>query len=118
MSPSPVVHLELHTADGPRAGALYERLLGWRPRLVGAGPGRRYVALDLGRGFGGGIVECGTRHPVWVPYVEVADVGALTERAAGLGGSVLLEPRDGPAGRRSVVFMPDGGEIALWQPRR
>jgi predicted enzyme related to lactoylglutathione lyase len=111
-----VVHLELHTADRARACALYEQLLGWRPRPVGAGPG--YLALDLARGFGGGIVECGTPQPVWVPYVEVPDVACLTERAAELGASVLLEPRDGPAGRRSVVSMPAGGEIALWEPRR
>jgi predicted enzyme related to lactoylglutathione lyase len=113
---SRVVHLELHTGDGPSACAQYEQLLGWRARPVGRV--RPYLALELARGLGGGIVECGTRRPVWVPYVEVADVGALTERAAGLGASVLLEPRDGPAGRRSVVSVPDGGEIALWQPRR
>ena len=112
-----MVHLELHTADRSRACALYEQLLGWRPRPVGSGPGR-YLALDLGRSFGGGVVECGTADPVWVPYVEVADVAALTARAAGLGASVLLAPRDGPAGRRSVVSVPDGGEIALWEPRR
>jgi hypothetical protein len=28
---------------------------------------------------------------------------------------VLLEPREGPFGRRSVVTSQAGGEIALWQ---
>ena len=118
MRPRPVVHLELHTGDRQRARALYEQLLGWRARPVGGGFARPYLALDLARGFGGGIVECGTPRPVWVPYVEVPDVAGLTERAAELGASVLLAPRDGPAGRRSVVSMPAGGEIALWEPRR
>jgi predicted enzyme related to lactoylglutathione lyase len=112
MRPSPLVHLELHTGDRERARTLYAQLLGWRPRNVGS-----YLALDLARGFGGGIVECGTARPVWVPYVEVRDVDAVTARAGELGASVLLEPRDGPAGRRSVVAVPDGGEMALWQPR-
>jgi uncharacterized protein len=112
MRPSPLVHLELHTGDLPRARAVYEQLLGWRPRPVGS-----YLALDLARGFGGGIVECGTARPVWIPYAEVADVDAVTERAGELGASVLLEPRSGPTGRRSVVELPAGGEIALWQPR-
>ena len=76
MRPSPLVHLELHTGDRERASALYAQLLGWRPRSVGA-----YLALDLARGFGGGIVECGTARPVWIPYVEVGDVDAITERA-------------------------------------
>jgi hypothetical protein len=30
---------------------------------------------------------------------------------------VLLEPREGPAGWRSVVAAPAAGEIALWQPK-
>jgi predicted enzyme related to lactoylglutathione lyase len=72
----------------------------------------------LGGGFGGGIVECGTRRPLWLPYVEVADVAGVTDRARGLGASVLLEPREGPAGWRSVVAAPAAGEIAFWQPKR
>jgi hypothetical protein len=35
-----------------------------------------------------------------------------------LGGVVLLEPREGPAGWRSVVATPAGGEIAFWQAKR
>ena len=63
------------------------------------------------------MVECGARHPLWLPYVEVDGVAAATERARWLGASVLLEPREGPAGWRSVVSSPAGGEIAFWQPK-
>ena len=112
-----LVHLELHTGDLPRASGFYERLCGWRPERVEAGSGS-YLALALGGGLGGGIVECATRRPVWLPYVEVQDVGAVTERARELGAAVLLEPREGPAGRRSVVTSPSGGEIAFWEPKR
>jgi predicted enzyme related to lactoylglutathione lyase len=63
-------------------------------------------------------VECGTRRALWLPYVEVGEVQAATERARRLGGSVLLEPREGPAGWRSVVSSPAGGELAFWQPKR
>jgi hypothetical protein len=31
---------------------------------------------------------------------------------------VLLEPREGPSGWRSVVSSADAGEVALWAPRR
>jgi len=34
-----------------------------------------------GRGFGGGIVECGTAHPLWLPYVEVDQIEESTEHA-------------------------------------
>jgi hypothetical protein len=30
---------------------------------------------------------------------------------------VLLEPREGPAGWRSVVAVPAGAEVALCQPK-
>jgi uncharacterized protein len=73
--------------------------------------------LELGGGFGGGIVECGTARPLWLPYVEVAEIAEATDRAGKLGASVLLEPREGPAGWRSVVSTPCGGEIAFWQPK-
>jgi predicted enzyme related to lactoylglutathione lyase len=112
----PVVHLELHTGDLPGAQALYAALCGWPAERVDAGCGS-YLALALGHGFGGGIVECRTRRPLWLPYVEVSDIAEATDRARRLGASVLLEPREGPAGWRSVVTSPPGGEVAFWQAK-
>ena len=111
----PVVHLELHTGDLARASTFYSRLLSWRPERIDTGSGA-YLALELG-GFGGGIVECGTRRSLWLPYVEVDHIGRFTDRARHLGASVLFEPREGPAGWRSVVATPEGAEIAFWQPK-
>jgi predicted enzyme related to lactoylglutathione lyase len=48
----------------------------------------------------------------------VTDVHAATEGARCAGADVLLEPREGPMGWRSVVASPAGGEIAFWQPKR
>jgi predicted enzyme related to lactoylglutathione lyase len=112
-NPHPVVHLELHTGDLACARAFYARLLNWRTQRIEAGAAS-YERLELG-GWGGGIVECGTPRPVWLPYVRVDRVDEITERACGLGASVVLEPRGGPAGRRSVVAAPHAGEIAFWQ---
>lgn len=114
---TPVVHLELHTPDGSGAADLYAGLCGWRPEAVPTGRGA-YLALELGRRLGGGIVECPTARPLWLPYVQVGAVDEVTERARDLGARVLLEPRDGPAGRRSVVRTAAGGDIAFWQRRR
>jgi hypothetical protein len=116
--PNQVVHLELHTGDLPRACAFYAGLCGWRPERIEAGGGS-YWALEMGGGpAGGGVVECATPHPLWLPYVEVRDLVETTERARYLGARVLLEPREGPAGHRSVVASPAGGEIAFWQPKQ
>jgi predicted enzyme related to lactoylglutathione lyase len=114
---APVVHLELHTGDLSRATDFYRRLLGWRPTLVTAA-GREYTALEMGDGVGGGVVECPTPRAMWLPYVEVADAAAATERAQALGARVLLEPREGPGGYRSVIAEPAGAELAFWQPKR
>ena len=80
---TPVVHLELHTGDLARAQAMYAQLCGWRAERIEA-PCGSYTALELGRGLGGGIVECETRRPLWLPYVEVTGIGEATERAAPL----------------------------------
>ena len=114
----PVVHLELHTGDLTAACEFYDALCGWRAERIRAGGGS-YTALQLGGNFGGGgVVECATPAPMWVPYVEVDDVSATTDRAQRLGAAVLLSPREGPAGWRSVVSAPATGDLALWQPKR
>ena len=113
---SRVVHLELHTRDLPGAGAFYAELLHWRPERVATDSGP-YLALELADGVGGGIVECGTPRSLWLPYVDVEQIDHATARASELGAEVLLEPREGPAGWRSVVASPAGAEIALWQQK-
>jgi predicted enzyme related to lactoylglutathione lyase len=114
----PVVHLELHTPDGRSAGDFYAELCRWQAELVEAPGAHPYRALEMGRGLGGGIVECGASKPLWLPYVEVADIESATDQARRLGARTLLTPREGPAGWRSVVSTPASGEIALWQQKR
>ena len=115
----PVVHLELHTGDLPGARSFYSGLCGWRPEAITVrGSSGPYLALEMGGALGGGIVECEARRPIWLPYIEVTDVSEATERARELGATVLLEPREGPAGWRGVVAAPAAGEVAFWQPKR
>ena len=112
---NPVVHLQLLTCNLSRAGAFYTRLFGWRGEIdVGCGS---YLALELGNGIEGGVVERDTEPSIWLPYVEVSDIAEATDRACSLGASMLLEPREGPVRWRSVVAVPAGSEIALWPPK-
>jgi predicted enzyme related to lactoylglutathione lyase len=76
------------------------------------------VALGLGERIDGGIVETAAERPAWLPYAEVSDVDQMTDEARLLGASVLLPPREGPTGWRSILGIPSGAEIALWQPKR
>src|SRR4051794_39935921 len=116
-SAHPVVHLELHT--GNLAGALrfYRQVCGWRTERIET-PNGAYRTLASGNGLSGGVVECSTKQALWLPYVAVDQVSEATDRARDLGASVLLEPREGPAGWRSVVAEPAGGELAFWQSKR
>jgi predicted enzyme related to lactoylglutathione lyase len=116
VSANGVVHLELRTADLPAASAFYSRLLGWRPEWIETRAGS-YFAVRTGCDVGAGMVQCATDRPLWLPYVGVERINEVTGLARRLGASVSLEPREGPAGWRSVLTAPDGGEIALWQPK-
>src|SRR5437764_14667946 len=116
-APRSVVHVELHTGDPDGAQVFYGSLCGWQSEHVRA-PCGEYLALELGRGSGGGVVGCSSERAIWLPYVEVPTVALATGQARELGASVLLAPREGPTGWRSVVATPSGGEIAFWRPKR
>jgi predicted enzyme related to lactoylglutathione lyase len=113
---SPLVHLELHTQNAGRALAFYTGLFGWATEVIEV-PRGSYQAIGLGDGIEGGVIECRAPRPLWLPYVGVADAAEATARAQEMGASVLLSPREGPAGWRSVIAAPAGGEVALWQPK-
>lgn len=113
-----LVHLELHTSDLTTACEFYEEICGWRFSQAGVG-GRPYAGFDFGpEEISGGGVECGIDPPLWLPYFEVDEIRTTTRRALERGASLLLAPSEGPNGWRSVVSVPAGGEIALWQPKR
>ena|SRR5256885_14096524 len=114
--PDPVIHLELHTGDVDAASAFFAELCGWQLEHVRTSSGA-YLALQLARGLSGGIVECPTERPIWLPYIEVADIAETTDRACLCGATVMLRPREGSAGWRSVVATPTGAEIAFWQSK-
>jgi len=109
---NPVVHLELHTGDLRGARDTYAQLCDWASEQVHTGSGD-YTALALGERVAGGIVQ----RAMWLPYVRVSEVRAATARALEQGATVLLGPREGPAGWRAVVSTRAGGEIAFWQPK-
>jgi predicted enzyme related to lactoylglutathione lyase len=51
----------------------------------------------------------------WLPYVEVQDVDAATQKAVKLGATVVKAKSRGPAGEFSIVKDPGGASVALWQ---
>ena len=101
---NPVVHLELHTSNLPRAVDFYTRLLEWRVEAV-RHRGASYQLLDLGERLEGGVVEHEGGDALWVPYARVGRWPArLSARWSWVRASVLA-PREGPAGWRSVAHL-------------
>jgi predicted enzyme related to lactoylglutathione lyase len=91
-------------------------VFGWSAETVEAGRSS-YLSLKLGDGIDGGIVEHDGEDSLWLPYVEVADLMGVIERARALGAAVILGPREGPTGWRSILAVPSGARIALWQSK-
>ena len=98
---NPVVHLELHTGNLPRACGFYTSLFDWRAETVHVGA-RSYVTLGLGNRIEGGVTESDIEQPLWLPYIVVDDVTAVTRRgcrcpvAAEARRSGLADPGYGP----------------------
>jgi predicted enzyme related to lactoylglutathione lyase len=101
-----------HGSDKPSESVtFYEKLLGWKgsdgpPGMVMLGSGAAPFAAVMPRK--GKVAG-------WVPYVQVDDVAAATQRATKLGAELLEDRTKGPAGTYSIVRDPGGALVALWQ---
>ncbi|MGE5386444.1 MAG: VOC family protein [Betaproteobacteria bacterium] len=118
--PNPFVHIELQTADVPKAKEFYGQLFNWKLQDVPAPSGGTYTMISVGNGTGGGIyTKTDANIPShWLAYVGVDDVHAMTEKARGLGATVCVEVTEvGNFGLMSVFIDPTGATLALWQSR-
>lgn len=112
--PGAVCWYELITTDVDAAGKFYSAVFGWVAQRHGPseGPGG-YSELKLGEQTVAGMMAKPPMMPAEVPafwgvYFAVADVDAAAAKATELGGKVLVEPKDIPPGRFSVIADPTG----------
>ena len=77
-----------------------------------------YTMIKVGKGTGGGMMK----HPMpgassaWLPYVEVSDINAATEKAKALGAQVIKDVTEVPqAGWFSIIADPTGAVLGLWK---
>lgn len=114
---NPFCHIELQTTDTAKAKEFYKGLLDWGLEDMPMGP-ETYTMISVGEGVGGGIMK----NPVpnipshWLAYIQVDDVGGYTDKAKGLGATVLMEKTEVPNfGWFSVIQDPTGAAVGLWQ---
>jgi predicted enzyme related to lactoylglutathione lyase len=102
----------LHSTDPERAQAFYGAVFGWKLEPVPGAPFSRWRLGDE-------VVAVVTATdgiavpPHWAVAFAVHDADAIAERAATLGGAVLMAPTDTPGFRSAVIADPQGGVIAV-----
>jgi len=108
---------ELMARDPERARAFYTALFGWTAEEQEGPTGRYTEWVHQGRHIGGMLPMGDNWSEVpshWMFYVVVPDCPATVERAASLGGQVLVPPRDIPeVGTFAVLQDPTGATFAV-----
>mgnify|MGYP000256489219 CR=1 FL=1 len=109
---------ELMSTDVQGSMDFYTALIGWKTQAQDMGTFTYNMLMASDKAVGG-VVPFASSEEVplpshWVPYLEVKDVDAFTERAKTLGGEVCVPPTDIPGvGRFSLVQDPQG---AIFSP--
>ncbi len=105
---NPVVHFEIGCRDRVKTEHFFSELFGWR---IG---GDASIAAASEKGIPGHITSLGhdPQHYT-IFYVEVDDVQASLDKAAGLGGKTLVPPIKIPTGTFAWFSDLDGNTIGL-----
>ena len=115
-------HQQLNTDDPVTAKKFYKSLFAWRVSDLKVGPGMVYTMIETGsRESGGGIQKQptpGTR-PMWMNYVQVADVKKAMAKAEQLGAQVVIAYQPIPEmGAFGIFTDPTGAVLGVWEPEK
>jgi len=108
---------ELGTRDMDDAARFYAGLFGWRA-MKSSIPDMQYTEFFLGNRAIAGMYalppEAAHVPPNWLSYIMVEDCDTAAEKAAGLGGKVVVQPGDIPnVGRFAILQDPLGAQFAI-----
>ena len=111
---APVTHFEINARDSKRANQFYSSLFGWSIETVGDPTAMVYGMVNTGvkMGINGGIGQTQEGGHAGVTfYVQVEDVQSHLERAAALGGRVIVPLTDVPGMVTFAQFADPEGNI-------
>ncbi|HUC09353.1 MAG TPA: VOC family protein [Stellaceae bacterium] len=121
MMANPFVHVELSTTDIDKAKSFYRSLFAWQLNDADIGGGMTYTLIHVGEGTGGGMMK----HPVpgapsaWLPYVQVDDLRAATDKAKSLGATIMRDVTPVmDEGAFSIIVDPTGAMLGLWEQKK
>ncbi len=117
---------ELLTTDPEAAGRFYNAVVGWKfgaaaPPDQPGGIDYRQINRADGGAAGGvlgltGEMRAGGAAPVWLGYLQSANVDATVDAIVADGGRVQLPAFDLPVGRIAMVTDPQGAPIYVMKP--
>jgi predicted enzyme related to lactoylglutathione lyase len=103
---------ELSTPDMAKTRAFYTAVFGWG--TAGEGGGDQAAIFTVEGNVGCGAHAAGPGEPqAWSVWFSVEDCDASTEKAQGLGGSVIMPPNDMDFGRGAVLADPQGAVFGI-----
>lgn len=125
MSSLNIGHIEwadLTVEDAAAVKDFYQAVTGWQASELDMG-GYADFCMNAGQKTVAGICHArgGNSHlpPVWLVYINVANLDESLARCQALGGKMLGSVRSmGPAGRFCVIEDPAGAVAALFEPAR
>jgi uncharacterized protein len=101
---------DLMTPDPEGAQAFYARIAGWGTTVWTRGEAPLGGLMELPE-----TARAAGSPPHWLAYVSTPDVDAAAQRAAELGGNVMVPPTDIPTvGRFAVLADPQGATFAVF----
>jgi predicted enzyme related to lactoylglutathione lyase len=114
--------VDLAASDASAAKAFYGEMFGWTPSEQAANGGS-FTRLRRSGQDVGSVYQLSARHLAngvpshWTPYLRVDDVDDVVQRAAALGGGVIVRPFpvDGSA-RIALILDCVGAQVGLWEP--
>lgn len=112
---------ELSTMDVSGSKDFYGKLLGWNYQDIKCGE-IDYTVFKYNNKDVAGLMqtvsgcEChSNKKAMWLSYVNVEDVDKVVKKVEGLGGKIILQPRDIPTvGRIAIIADPSGATIGLF----
>jgi hypothetical protein len=122
--PGALCWTELATRDTKTAEKFYTQLFGWTAKVGGEGTPMEYTEFSNSGRPGVGMMQMPAQVPAdvppyWMPYFQVVDCNASTEKAKQLGAHIAVPPMDIPnTGRFSVIADPQGAMFAVFTPGR
>ena len=109
---------ELWTTDMEDARNFYTKVAGYKEELVPLSCGDTYHFLVRDDHPRAGITQIPWNDvdPIWVPYVGVENVAAITSKAIKLGATLIIEPDSAfPENEVAILADPSGAVFGIQQ---